>query len=69
MAIDYQSLRLMHLHGDERFPMHEGRHHDAADHDPERGWVSGARIFRCTRCDEEVVVMPPGNKVSDGKPA
>lgn len=69
MAIDYQSFKLMHLHGDERFPMHEGRHHDATDHDPERGWVSGARIFRCTRCDEEVVVMPPGNTVSDGKPA
>ena len=68
MAIDYQNLRLMHLHGDERVPMHEREHHDAADHDPEGGWAPGATIFRCSRCDEEVVVMPPGNKMSDGTP-
>jgi hypothetical protein len=68
-VIDYQTLKLMHLHGDERFPMHEASHHDAADHDPERGWVRGARIFRCTSCDEEVAVMPPGDEVSDKKPA
>lgn len=68
MVIDYQSLKLMHLHGDERFPMQETSHLDAAAHDPERGWVSGARIFRCMRCDEEVVVMP-GDKAPDAKPA
>lgn len=68
MAIEYQSLRLMHLHGDERFPMHERGHHDAVDRDPERGWVSGATIFKCTRCDEEIVVMRPGNRVSDEDP-
>lgn len=69
MAMDLETLRLMHLHGDERFPMREGAQHDAAAHDPERSWMSGARIFRCTRCDEEVVVMPPGPRDPDGTPA
>lgn len=67
MAIDFQTLKLLHLHGSERIPMHEGSHDDVAAHDPERGWVSGARIFRCTRCDEEILVLP-GDKAPDAKP-
>jgi hypothetical protein len=31
-------------------------HHDAADHDPERGWGL-RRIFRCKSCDEEVSIV------------
>ncbi|HEY4751879.1 MAG TPA: hypothetical protein VIH37_01250, partial [Candidatus Limnocylindrales bacterium] len=34
-------------------------HREPADHDPERSWREGARIFRCTTCDEEEVVLPP----------
>jgi hypothetical protein len=62
---DYQTVKLIHLHGDERFPMKERSHHDSAELDPERGWLKGARIFRCTRCDEEIVVMPPGGDTMD----
>ncbi|HEX5590075.1 MAG TPA: hypothetical protein VFX65_07280 [Candidatus Limnocylindrales bacterium] len=69
MTIDFQSFKLVHLHGDERIPMHEGSHHDVAAHDPERSWASGARIFRCTRCDEEILVLPAGAAASDAKPA
>jgi hypothetical protein len=58
---DYQTFKLVHLHDGERITMEERGHEDAADHDPERGWVEGARIFRCGRCAEEVVVMPPGH--------
>ena len=65
---DYQTIKLMHLHGDERVPMTERAHSDSADHDPERRWIQGARIFRCMRCDEEIVVMPPGPGGTDTEP-
>jgi hypothetical protein len=57
---DYQTIKLLHRHSDENWvPMTEGSHHDAAAHDPERGWLRGARIFRCTSCDEEIAIEPP----------
>lgn len=56
------SFRLMHRHGDDYVPMVE---HDAADHDPEKGWLRGARIFRCTTCEEEVVLVPPTEEPGD----
>jgi len=58
--LDYKTIQLMHVHDDERVPMVERSHHDAADHDPERRWGVGARIFRCTSCHDEIVLMPPG---------
>ncbi|HEX4896894.1 MAG TPA: hypothetical protein VFV53_00890 [Candidatus Limnocylindrales bacterium] len=69
MAIDYQNFKLVHLHGDQRVPMHEGSHHDVAAHDPERDWVSGARVFRCTSCDETVIVEPADAAAPDGASA
>jgi len=66
---NYETIRLMHLHGEERFPMQERSHHDAADHDPERGWRTGARIFRCTACADEIVVMPPAADIPDTETA
>jgi hypothetical protein len=65
---DYQTFRLMHLHGDERFPMKERSPHDPAETDPERGWVQGARIFRCNRCAEEILLIPPGHDVPGTEP-
>jgi hypothetical protein len=29
-----------------------------ASHDPERAWVKGARIFRCSACEEEIAIVP-----------
>jgi hypothetical protein len=56
---DYQTVRMLHRHGDDDWiPMTEGSNHDAAAHDPERGWLRNAKIFRCSRCDEEIAVMP-----------
>ena len=63
---DYRTVQLMHLHGDERIPMHE-RPRDAADDDPGRGWVKGERIFRCSSCDEEVVVLPGSSMKTDAE--
>ena len=58
--LDIRTMELMHVHEGEHVPMVERPHHDPADHDPEQRWREGARIFRCTTCDEEVVVLPPG---------
>jgi hypothetical protein len=59
--LNVQTIQLMHVHGGEQVPMVDRTHHDPADHDPEQTWREGARIFRCTTCDEEVVVLPPDN--------
>jgi len=57
---DYQTVKLLHRHSDEDWiPMTEGSTHDAASHDVERGWLKGAKLFRCTRCDEEIAIVPP----------
>jgi hypothetical protein len=56
---DYQTVKLLHRHSDEDWvPMVEGSEHGSAAHDPERRWLHGAKIFRCTRCDEEIAVVP-----------
>jgi hypothetical protein len=58
---DLTNLKLMHFHGDEEVPMEEtaDSHHDAAEHDDERGINWWRRAFRCTRCNEEVIVQGP----------
>jgi hypothetical protein len=35
-------------------------HHSSADHDPERDWANGT-IYKCTTCDEEILVSAPGD--------
>ncbi|HXG26807.1 MAG TPA: hypothetical protein VNL94_08160 [Candidatus Binatia bacterium] len=41
--------------------------HDVAGHDPERAWLKGARIFRCTTCQEEIAIAPEDPR-DDGDP-
>jgi hypothetical protein len=60
-----RDVKLMHRHGSGYEAMVEEREHDAADHDPERAWLHGARIFRCKSCEEEVVFVPPTNEPGD----
>jgi len=56
---DYQTVKLLHHHGnDDWVPMAEVEHGSAA-HDPERAWLRGGRIYRCTSCEEEVVITEP----------
>lgn len=63
---DFQTVKLMHRHGGEDYaPMSEGSEHGPVAHDPERSWLKGARIFRCTRCDDEVVVAPANDAPGD----
>ena len=52
-----------HRHGSgEWAPMRE--HHDAAEHDPERGWLRGRRIFRCD-CGDEIALTIPDDDARD----
>ncbi len=63
---DYQTVKLLHRHSNEDWvPMTESEH-DPASRDPERAWLHGARLFRCTSCDEEVVITaPPDSRPGD----
>ncbi len=55
--MDLGAVRLLHRHGTDYEEMVE-REHNAADHDPERSWLRGARIFQCRTCSEEIVALP-----------
>ena len=47
------TFELQHQHGGEWTPMRE--HHDPADHDAERDWAAGKRIYACD-CGDVVAV-------------
>jgi hypothetical protein len=51
-------LRVMHWHGGNDWVPMEGVEHDAASLDPERAWLKGARIFRCSACEEQIAIAP-----------
>jgi hypothetical protein len=52
------ALNVMHWHGgDDWVPMNEGEH-GVASHDPERAWLRGARIFKCSSCAEQIAIAP-----------
>ncbi len=55
------AYRIEHRHNDGSWaPMEEQpQHHGQPEHDPERRWSLG-RIFRCTRCEESVTIVPGG---------
>ena len=68
---DYSTFKVMHRHGDLWVEVAPHEHHDAAAHDPERSWVHHPRLYRCTGCDEEVMVVPNSGTEEDasGSPA
>jgi hypothetical protein len=51
------NLRFQHRHDDGSIGTFEPEpsHHSPSDHDPERDWANGT-IYKCTSCDEEIVV-------------
>jgi hypothetical protein len=56
---DYQTVKLLHRHSNEDWvPMVESEH-DPAGRDPERAWLHGARLYKCTSCDEQIVITAP----------
>lgn len=56
--MDYRDFRILHPHGSERVEMRR-QPHDPAEGDPERKWGKGAVVFKCTRCEEGIVILPP----------
>ena len=51
-------MKVMHWHGGDTWvPMAEAEH-TPASHDPERSWMKGARIFRCSSCEEQIAIAP-----------
>jgi hypothetical protein len=58
-AVADAEYRLQHRHADgDYFEMQEvPRHHDPAEHDAERWW-DRVRVFKCTRCEETVIIGP-----------
>jgi hypothetical protein len=59
IRLEEAQYRIEHRHGDGSVaPMTEVPvHHDSTQHDPERSW-GVKRLFRCTRCDETVLIAP-----------
>jgi hypothetical protein len=53
--IGFNSLTLLHRHGDDWVPMEEVAH-TVDDHDPERRLLRGERAFRCSACQDEVII-------------
>jgi hypothetical protein len=53
--IGFNSPTMLHRHGDDWVPMQEVKH-TVDDHDLERRLLRGERIFRCSQCEEQVLV-------------
>lgn len=64
-------VQLAHLHGGELVPMVRREHHDPVDHDLDRALAKGAKLYRCERCAEDVLVYPDeaGPHAPDGSSA
>jgi hypothetical protein len=63
---DYQTVKLLHLHGEDDYvPMREQSEHGSEAHNPERSWLRGAKIFKCSRCDETIVMTPASGSNSE----
>jgi hypothetical protein len=57
--LDFETVKMLHRHADGDYsPMTEIWRHDPAGSDPERSWMSGARVFRCAACEAEIVIGP-----------
>jgi hypothetical protein len=63
MAYDVY-YRVQHRHKDGSWgDMEEAPSHGVAAHDPERRW-GVSRVFRCTSCEEGVMLVPPGEEAA-----
>jgi hypothetical protein len=64
-----RGLSIEHRHSDGSWSELEPvrKHHDAADHDPERQWEYG-QVFKCPACEEEVRVVLDPREHKEGGP-
>ena len=64
--LNLQSVVLRHHHGNNDWAeMAESAPHGVASHDQEQSWLKGGRIFRCTQCDEEILVSSKSGDVAE----
>jgi hypothetical protein len=57
--LDFQAVRLLHRHGNGEYAsMVERSEASVETNDPERQWIKGTRIFKCSTCPEEIVIQP-----------
>jgi hypothetical protein len=58
-VIDYETFKLMHQHADGWHEMQSRPVLDSASDDIERQVLKHGLTFRCSACDQEVVIAPP----------
>ena len=56
--ISVNELELLHRHGSDWTPLAHAEH-DSTDHDLERRLARGDRLYECTECDLQILVVPP----------
>jgi hypothetical protein len=56
-VLNFETSRIMHRHGEDWVEMRAADAHSPDRRDPERELLHGARIFRCSACDEEIQVQ------------
>jgi hypothetical protein len=55
-VLNFETNRIMHRHGNDWVEMRPVDAHSPDGRDPERDLLHGARLFRCSACDEEIQV-------------
>lgn len=60
--IQLSQLEMLHRHGNDWVPLEQVvEHNTPADHDMERRLLRGDKLFKCTECELEILVVPPGD--------
>ena len=57
--IQLNQLEMLHRHGDDWAPLKPEEHSTPSDHDVERRLLRGDKLYKCTECDLEILVVPP----------
>jgi hypothetical protein len=58
-VIQLSQLEMLHRHGNEWAPLEQVEHMSPDDHDIERRLLRGDKLFKCSECDLEILVVPP----------
>jgi hypothetical protein len=57
-VITFEQMTLLHRHGDDWQELRP-EHNSPDDHDVERRILRGAKLYRCSECDLEILAVPP----------
>jgi hypothetical protein len=58
-VIQLSQLEMLHRHGNDWAPLEQAEHTTPDDHDIERRLLRGDKLFKCSECDLEILVVPP----------